>query len=382
VAAVGKAVIVGGGVGGLTAALALQRAGVAVEVHERHPGPQLHATGFVIWTYAIKLLTDLGVPADELEKAGSPVEQTEIRDQEGKLLATMPVGEVSRKLGAPSYEMQRAGLLAAIAGRLSPGTVRWSSECVGIEQGGESATALLADGSRAPGDVLIGADGIHSVTRRAVAGPAELRYSGYTGVGAVTAFTHPLLPPRHHVEIWGRGAKAGVADVGGARARWYLTHKVPPGAEGQVGKAEILARTAGWYELLRAAVEASDEGQFARSEAWDLPPLNTWVSGRVVLLGDAAHATTPFAAMGANMAIADACALAVRLTAGGDLGAALHAFQEERKAHTEEVVKHGRRMGLMSQLHSPILAWLRDQAFLHMPADRLEAVCRAAAAGE
>ena len=134
--------------------------------------------------------------------------------------------------------------------------------------------------------------------------------------------------------------------------------------------------------MLRAAVEATDEGQFARSEAWDLPPLDTWVSGRLVLLGDAAHATTPFAAMGANMAIADACSLAARLSADGELGAALHAFQEERKAHTEAVVKHGRRMGLMTQLHSPVLAWLRDQAFLHMPADRMEQVARAMAAGE
>jgi FAD-dependent urate hydroxylase len=381
-AAVRKAVIVGGGVGGLTAALALQRAGVAVEAHERHPGPQLHATGFTIWSYAIRLLTDLGVPADELEKAGSAVDVTEIRNQEGKLLASLPVGDVSRKLGAPSYDMQRAGMLTAIAGRLSPGTLRWASECVGVEQDVTSATALLADGSRAAGDIVIGADGVHSVTRRAVAGPAELHYSGYSAVGAVTAFTHPLLPPHYHIEMWGRGAKAGVADVGGGRARWYLTHKAPPGAEAHVGKAEVLARTAGWYELLRAAVEATDEGQFARSEAWDLPPLDTWVSGRLVLLGDAAHATTPFAAMGANMAIADACALAARLTAGGDLGAALHAFQEERKAHTEAVVKHGRRMGLMTQLHSPILAWLRDQAFLHMPADKMEQVARAMAAGE
>ena len=380
-AALDRVVVVGGGVGGLTVALALRQAGVPVEVHERHDHGQSHATGFTLWSYAIKHLMALGLDEATLAGIGCAIEHTEIRNQEGDLIELMPVGDVSRAIGAPSYDLRRAELLAALTAHLGPDAVHMGSECVGIAQGEAMATALLKSGGHASGSLVIGADGLHSVVRTAVAGPARLRYSGYRAVSAVIPFRHPLLPARRHVEIWARGAKGGVADVGSGLARWYVTYRAPEDAPPPFGKARILEHIRGWYPLLEAAVLATDDARLVPSEAWDLEPLGTWVKGRAVLLGDAAHATTPFAAMGANMTVDDAVTLAELLASPRSLEEALGAFQAFRKARTEDVVRKGRTMGAVAQLHNPVAVWLRDFAFRHMSPEVVERVTREMAAG-
>lgn len=376
---IGKAVVAGGGVGGLTVALALQQAGVEVEVHEQYPHLQSRSTGFTIWSYAVRQLLDLGVDAELLAERGSAIEATDIRSRGGRLIETLPVGKVSRDLGAPTYDIQRRGLQEAMLAGLGDGVVRLGSEVVGVEQDDDGATALLAGGGRARGDVVIGADGVHSVLRAAVAGEQELRYSGFAGWSAVTPFTHELMPERHHVEIWERGSKGGVADVGDGNVRWYATQRAPAG-QTTVDKAEILAHVEGWYELLPAAIEATPEAEIVRTEAWDLAPIDTWSDGRVVLLGDAAHATTPFAAMGACMAIEDG-ALLGRLLAEQPLEAALDAYQAQRKKRAEEVVKHGRTMGRVAQLQSTVALWLRDEFLAHVKPPKLEEIAAEMASG-
>jgi len=119
-----------------------------------------------------------------------------------------------------------------------------------------------------------------------------------------------------------------------------------------------------------------------QTEAWDLEPLDTWVSGRVALLGDSAHATTPFASMGACMTIQDSVALARELVSDAPLDDALRTYQQARKARDEAVVAKSRKMGKLSMMHSPIAGWLRDEAFTHMPADKMREVTEEMAKGE
>lgn len=379
-AQVQKVVVAGGGVGGLTTAIALANAGVEVEVHEKYDHLQTRASGFTIWSYAIRHLLDLGVDGDRLAQLGSPIERTDIRSRHGRLIESLPVGEVSRRLGAPTYDIQRHGLQQALIETLGADKVRMGSEVVGVEQDDDSATLLLAGGGRASGDVVIAADGTHSVLRDPVCGShRELRYSGFSGWSAVIPFTHELLPERHHVEIWEKGSKGGVADVGGGNARWYALHKAPAGGT-SVSKGEILAHIVGWYELLQCAVERTPQAAIVRTEAWDLAPLKSWIDGRVVLIGDAAHATTPFAAMGACMAIEDATCLG-RLLTEQPYETAFAQFELERKKNAEAVVKHGRRMGHMSQLQSTVALWMRDEFLAHVPEPQLEQIALEMASG-
>lgn len=377
-----KVVIVGGGVGGLTAALALQTAGVEVDVHEKFPHPASRATGFTLWSYAIEELMKLGL--DDPARIGSPIEVTEIHNQKGDLIEAMPVGDVSRSLGAPSCDVRRPDLQAVLGELLGDGVVRIGSECVDVELGDGTATAVLADGSRATGDLVVGADGAHSVTRDKVAPGARRRYSGFASWGGVLdGFEHELLQPNRHVEVWARGSKGGVADVGGGSVRWYVTHRAPAGTAGEpVDKDRVLAHIEGWYPLLRAAAEAADPASTVTTEAWDMDPIDSWFEGRLVLLGDSAHLTTPFAAMGACMTIQDAVNLVSHLTSNGSVAEALSAYQADRKARDEDVVKKGRHMGKLSQMHSPLGCWLRDELFEHMGEKQTRAVAEEMAKGE
>jgi 2-polyprenyl-6-methoxyphenol hydroxylase-like FAD-dependent oxidoreductase len=378
----GRVAIVGGGVGGLTTALALKRAGIEVEVHEKYPHPAGRATGFTLWSYAIKHLHDLGL--DDPTRIGSPIEFTEIHNQRGDLIEEMPVGEVSRKLGAPSCDVSRRDLQLVLTEILGEGVVRMGSECVGVELDGDTGTALLADGARAEGSLVIGADGAHSVTRHELAPNAKIEYSGYSGWGGVLdGFAHELMKPNRHIEIWAKGSKGGVADIGNGAVRWYVTRRGAPGdAEAAVDKDEILEHVDGWYELLRAAVDAAPEESIVTTEAWDMDPIETWVDRRLVLLGDSAHLTTPFASMGACMTIDDAVNLVDHLTSGATLDEALGAYEADRKRRDEELVQKARRMGKLEQLHSPLVSWLRDEAFEHMPPDKMREVTEEMAKGE
>jgi 2-polyprenyl-6-methoxyphenol hydroxylase-like FAD-dependent oxidoreductase len=377
-----RVVIVGGGVGGLTSALALARAGVEVEVHEQFAHVQERATGFTLWSFAIKELLELGL--DDPERIGQPIEFTEIHNQDGKLIEEMPVGGVSRELGAPSCDVRRPDMQRALIELIGTERVKMGSEVVGVEQQDGRAEVLLADGGRSAGDLVIACDGVHSVVRDHVAADPDLRYSGYAAwSGLLDGFEHELFGPNRHVEIWARGSKGGVADVGRGQARWYVVHKAPAGSRtGAVDKDAIFEHIDGWYELLHAAVDAAPAESIVQTEAWDLDPLDTWISGRVVLLGDSAHATTPFASMGACMTIQDSVALAHELLSDAPLDDALRTYQEARKARDEAVVTKSRKMGKLSMMHSPIASWLRDEAFSHMPADKMREVTEEMAKGE
>ena len=375
-----RVVIVGGGVGGLTTALGLQAAGVAVEVHEKYDHLAKRASAFTLWSYAIKRLAELGI--EDLDRIGSELHVTEIRDGDGRLLEELPVGEVSRRLGAPSYEVDRRALRAAFLEQLEDGVLRMPSECVGIEQAADSCSAMLKDGV-ASGDLVVGADGAHSVTRAAVAPDARPAYAGYAGwAGVLEDFEHELLARNHHVEVWADGSIGGVADLGRGRARWYVGLGVDPGVGwGHVDKQHLLEVTDGWYSIVGDAVAAADPASITTMEAWELDPLDTWISGRLVLLGDSAHLTTPSISGGACTTIEDAATLVAKLRGPRSLSEALAEFELERKRYDEHMVKRSRGIGKLQHLHSPVGCWLRDHAFEHLPDQQSRRMVERIAAG-
>jgi 2-polyprenyl-6-methoxyphenol hydroxylase-like FAD-dependent oxidoreductase len=162
-----------------------------------------------------------------------------------------------------------------------------------------------------------------------------------------------------------------------------VTHKAPAGGTNEpIDKDRILRHIDGWYELLRAAVEAAEPATIVTTEAWDMDPIESWFDRRLVLLGDSAHLTTPFAAMGACMTIQDSVNLVSHLTSTGSVEEALAAYQADRKARDEDVVKKGRHMGKLSQMHSPLGCWLRDELFEHMGEKQSRAVAEEMAKGE
>jgi 2-polyprenyl-6-methoxyphenol hydroxylase-like FAD-dependent oxidoreductase len=213
--------------------------------------------------------------------------------------------------------------------------------------------------------LLVGADGLNSVVRRAIA-DVPIRYAGYTAWRGVSSV--PVEPGRL-TESWGVGERFGLVDIGRGRTYWFATKNAPEGEsdEPQGRKAEVARRFSGWHEPVAEIVDAAYDTTILRNDVYYLEPLPGWSDGRVVLVGDAAHATTPGVGQGAAQAIEDAVVLADRLASGGDLRAALAAYEAIRRPRTDAVLKMSRRADNAAQLASPIGWRLRNALVRRLP---------------
>jgi FAD-dependent urate hydroxylase len=240
-------------------------------------------------------------------------------------------------------------------------------------------TIVLASGERVRGDVLIGADGIHSVVRRGLGHPCLPRYAGYTAWRGVTWLEQSGLAPEQ--PFWGvyigRGAQVGLAPMSEGRVYWFATANTE--ADGHVGpgghRADLEQKFGTWAEPVLRILTATPEEAILRNDIVDLPPLRAWGGGCVTLLGDAAHATTPNMGQGACMALEDAVVLARSLSEAAHVSSALRRYEARRVTRTRRVVRQSWTLGRIFQLESPLLCWLRDRMLsLVSPERQLEAM--------
>lgn len=360
--------IVGGGIGGLAAALALRRTGIAATVFERAPALQEVGAGIGIGANGMYALQKLGVAA-AVEAAGASVDRVELRDQHGKVLSALTRSPLERQLGVVTTLVHRADLHAALAEALDAESIQLDREIVGFDQDESGVTARFAAGEKARGDVLIGADGLVSTVRTHLWGAEPPRYAGYTSCRGVLEQVPEGLPLGTGFESWGRGRRFGLFHIGRGRAYWYATWNALPGGvdTGEKLKPRLEDLFADWPAPVPQALTATPAASLIRTDICDRPPLNRWGKGRVTLLGDAAHPTTPNLGQGACMAIEDALVLARCLGRHADQSSALRAYEDRCHARTAAIVSASRRMGWVGQWENPIACWLRNAALRATP---------------
>jgi salicylate hydroxylase len=336
--------VVGGGIGGLSAALALLRAGFDVHVYEQAPALGEVGAGVQISPNAWRILHGLGL-AGELAATGvRPLAWHQRRWDDGRTLLRTPLGDaIEAAFGFPHYQMHRADLLSALAGALPAERVQLGRRLTGIADRGDRVEARFAGGARAEVDVLVGADGIHSRTRRLLFGPEHPRFTGcvaYRGLvpagrlrdlGLEVTAQVWMGPGRHFVHYFVRGGRlvnfvAVVEQTTWTRESWTDRGEV----------ADALAAFEGWHPQVRAILGAVDE-----TFVWalfDRVPLERWSAGRVTLVGDACHPMLPFMAQGAAQAIEDGATLAACLAReGADVAGALRRYERLRIRRTARV---------------------------------------------
>jgi FAD-dependent urate hydroxylase len=379
-----KVQIVGGGVAGLTAGVALRQRGVEVEIHEKFGELQGRATGFSIWAYAIKHLIEFGFDQQRLNAVGREIVESQIVDGSDRPLMTLPIQQASHEVGAPSMDVDRRRLQEQMIDLIAADRHHFNSEVVDVEQESDSATVVLADGSRATGDLVLGGDGIHSIVRDRVLGQeVDLERSRYMVIEGIAPFDEKLLPQGDHKQVWGSKARAGVGWVGDGRVRWFLGGRsVALVDEPPPSKQELLDRVADLPEIVPAAVDATPDEQIVRTEVKHGFPPKSWHQGRVVLLGDSAHTLSPFAGMGACSTIEDVAHLVRLLESEDDLEAALGSFQSEREGDVTRIEKTGRRNEWMMMPPNPVFYWMRNEAFKHAPDDKLTEIAEQMTSGE
>ena len=370
-----KVAVVGAGIGGLTAAIALGRVGAEVVVFERARELKEVGAGLLLAANAQKAFGKLGLQ-EAVGRLGTPASAGEIRSWRGEVLASVSITELEGRVGAASAAVHRADLQALLARELGAGPLRLGSGCAGFEQDERGVTVSLADGREERADLLVGADGLRSTVRASLFGPEEPRYAGYTSWRAVARPDVELLPWGEGFESWGKGARFGCCHIGEGRVYWFATLNAPEGEkDGPPGspdgpKQRLLELFRGWHQPVEALVDATEEEEIRRDDLYDREPLKHWGEGRVTLLGDAAHPTTPNIGQGACLAVEDAVVLARCL---GDhdgtqsIAQALRRYEGLRRERAADVVRISRRLGLIGQLENPALRRLRDLALKATP---------------
>jgi 2-polyprenyl-6-methoxyphenol hydroxylase-like FAD-dependent oxidoreductase len=356
-----RALIVGGGIGGLAAAVALGRAGVEPVVFERAPELQEIGAGISLWANATRALKRLSI-YDEVRSSGAAEIGGELRSWRGEMISQIPAVDLRTRFGGTNLAIHRADLQGAMFSALSPDTVRVGAEFVGFTQNGEDVIARFANGREERGDLLVGADGLHSCVRAQLCGWRAPRYAGYTAWRGVAEVGEGCLPEEVGVNLWGRGSEFGLVGIGRGRFYWFATKNAPEGEVESVAgrKREVLDLLSGWYELARVAVEATDEPKILRNDIYDRDPLASWGVGRATLVGDAAHPMTPNLGQGACQAIEDAVVLARCLGIGDGIYDSLRLYEGRRIRRTAAVVRRSRLVGRVTQLEKPFLCRLRD----------------------
>ena len=369
-----KVVVAGAGIGGLTAAIALRRAGFEVAVFERTVELREVGAGLLLAANAQKALGQLGL-ARAVARLGTPASAGEVRSWRGEVLMSIPAAELEKKVGTPSAAVHRADLQALLAREVGEDGLRLGLEVEGFEQDESGVKVFFAGGGEERADVLVGADGLRSRVRAELLGPEELRYAGYTSWRAVVEPKEELLPWGRGFESWGRGARFGCAHIGRGRIYWFATANAPAGGvDGPVGdpagpKAALLRRFGNWHRPIRDLIEATEEGTILRTNIYDREPLGeSWGKDAVTLLGDAAHPMTPNLGQGACQAMEDAVVLA-RCLAARNAGTAdtLRRYERLRSARVAMVARRSRRIGMVGQVANPLLCRLRDRALAVIP---------------
>lgn len=364
------ALVIGAGIGGMGAALALRRAGLDVSLFEQTVAQREVGAGIQISPNASRLLGRYGLGDAMAHVAVRPSAIVFRRWQDGRVLGREELGDaIERQYGAPYYHFHRADLINLLAEAFGRGNIVLGRRLVDIEQDESGVTAHFGDGTSARGDLLIGADGIHSRTREQLFGEEKPRFSGqiaYRGLAPAERVAHLGLPldvtnwvgpGGHFIHYYVSAGRflnfvAVSEEASWTREQWSDRGSI----------SDALGKYEGWHPQIATILTAVDET--FKWALFDRNPLPEWTRGRVALLGDACHPMLPFMAQGAAQAIEDGATLAACLKNNAfDVPAAFQAYVSSRKPRTTMLQAGSQANSKSYHLHDGPEQHQRDQAY-------------------
>lgn len=362
-----KALVIGAGIGGLATALALRKVGCAVEIYEKAAELRPVGAGLTLWSNGMRALREIG-REEAAVRAGCSIRTTSTVNWRGRVLNRTPIDELSRRAGAPSICIHRGELQAVL---LEGQTVHCGAELTGLLQDAGGVTATFADGRTAHGDFLVGADGLHSRVRALLHGDVPYRYAGYTSWRVIVrGCSHPQ---DEGLLILGPGSELGLMAVGQGRHYLFATRPAPAGERVANHLAVLRQRFRKYAEPVPTLWGAAREEDIIHTDIFDRPPAAAWGQGRVTLLGDSIHPTTPNLGQGACQALESAIWLAYSVKTTERVEDALRAYERARRARTALVTNQSWSTGKVLTWTHPLLVWLRDTLMTLPPVRRYSA---------
>ena len=362
-----KALVMGAGIGGLSAAVALKAAGISCEVFEAVQEIKPVGAAISIWPNGVKCMNLLGM-GNITETYGGPLRYMAYQDhRHGKTLTRFSLAPLVERTGGRPCPVSRSELQGEMLNFWGRDAVRFGKRATRVEEDDDGVTAWFSDGTTARGDMLIAADGSHSALRPYVLGfTPERRYAGYVNWNGLVEIDEAIAPADQWTTFVGEGKRVSLMPVANGRFYFFFDVPLPAGLaeDRSTLRADLSRYFSGWAAPVQELIARLDPATTNRIEIHDIEPFDRLVRGRVALLGDAGHSTTPDIGQGGCAALEDAVVLGETFRNGGDIAAALRQYEARRcervrdlilKARKRCDITHGKEMALTE-------AWYRELA--------------------
>jgi 2-polyprenyl-6-methoxyphenol hydroxylase-like FAD-dependent oxidoreductase len=344
-----KGIIIGGGIGGLTTAIALRKKGIEVKIYEQ--SSEIAAAGAGLWvaSNALSVLDRLGL-ADEVVAAGHEFTAVEITDTKDKVISSIDCVKVKEKFGKGNFAIHRGALQSVLLENVPSETIFTNKVFEKYTQNDQGVTAFFTDGTSETADFMIAADGIHSKVRQQFLPNQKLRFAEQT----CWRFVIDWQLPNHRKaqEIWGngKGVRVGFSQINSQQVYCYITKKETAGGKDDKNniKENLLRLCADFQPIVQEIIQRLDVEKILRNDIYDLAPHSNWQDRKIVLLGDAAHATTPNMGQGACQAIEDAYVIVECLAKNENVETAFAQYQKSRIEKANYVVNTSWMIGKLT----------------------------------
>lgn len=364
-----KALVIGGGIGGISAAAALQQQGIECDVFEAVSDIKPVGAAISIWPNGVKCMNRLGM-AHILARFAGPMHYLAYQDgHSGSTMTRFSLAPLVARVGERPCPVARADLQREMLHHWGMHAVQFGKRVTRVAETADGVCAWFTDGTQARGDFLVAADGSHSAVRPWVLGHTPpRRYAGYVNWNGLVAIDDSIAPADQWTTFVGEGKRVSLMPVSDNRFYFFFDVPLPAGlAQDRHSAREDLRRYfAGWAEPVQQLINTLDTTAINRIEIHDIEPFATLVRGRVALLGDAAHSTTPDIGQGGGAALEDAVVLGEelgRLSHHGSIEQALHHYQQRRcdrvrdlvlKARKRCDITHGKDLALTAQWYQSL----------------------------
>ena len=359
--------IIGGGIGGLTAAAGLHKIGIKAHVYEQASAFKPLGAGIGIGSNAMLALQKIGV-AEDIVKAGMPLHEQRFLNDTFEVMNSIDFTLLKEKFGEENIAIQRADLHEALFQSIDPAYIHFQHEVTDFTQDEDRVLVTFNHHDEKSFDYVIAADGIHSVFRQTLVPNSRPRYANYTCWRGTTKNQGDVAL---HIssEAWSKQGRFGWAPLHNGDVYWFACVNAPKADNYYASlEKEGVANLFSHFPppIGRLIAEAEDDS-FLHHDLYDIQPLDTFVYGRILLLGDAAHATTPNMGQGAGQAMEDAYELMLALDSEHSVEAAFARFDARRVQKTKKVIEFSRQIGWAAQWDHPFLVYFRNTVFPFIP---------------